>query len=152
MPGSRSVTITAVPLDKLDTKDLIVLKKQSCNSPERRSWTQALVSFQKYMPPPLPYFKVNIYPFFFAYLWSFCWPYYIVTLPKYFSFRLPPLNIPTGRPSDELDKNSQRMWFSENLSHWNGYSHFRSGLNWFRKYKKVLWKSNVSNLELNIFL
>ena len=38
--------------------------------------TQALVSFKKYMPPPLPYFKVNIYPFplphfasiFFAYL------------------------------------------------------------------------------------
>jgi hypothetical protein len=24
---------------------------------------QALVSFKKYMPPPLPYFKVNIYPF-----------------------------------------------------------------------------------------
>jgi hypothetical protein len=38
--------------------------------------TQALVSFKKYMPPPLPYFKVNICPFplphfasiFFAYL------------------------------------------------------------------------------------
>ena len=38
--------------------------------------TQALVSFKKYMPPTLPYFKVNIYPFplphfasiFFAYL------------------------------------------------------------------------------------
>jgi hypothetical protein len=37
--------------------------------------TQALVSFKKYMPPPLPYFKVNIYSFslphfasiFFAY-------------------------------------------------------------------------------------
>ena len=37
---------------------------------------QALVSFKKYMPPPLPYFKVSIYPFplphfasiFFAYL------------------------------------------------------------------------------------
>jgi hypothetical protein len=37
---------------------------------------QALVSFKKYMPPPLPYFKVNIclFPFlhfasiFFAYL------------------------------------------------------------------------------------
>jgi hypothetical protein len=37
---------------------------------------QALVSFKKYMPPPLPYFKVNIYPFplphftsiFFTYL------------------------------------------------------------------------------------
>jgi hypothetical protein len=25
--------------------------------------TQALVSLKKYMPPPLPYFKVNIYPF-----------------------------------------------------------------------------------------
>ena len=43
---------------------------------------QALVSFQKYMPPPLPYFKLNIYPFplphfasiFVAYLWSFRWP------------------------------------------------------------------------------
>jgi hypothetical protein len=40
------------------------------------SESQALVSFKKYMPPPLPYFKVNIYPFplphfasiFFAYL------------------------------------------------------------------------------------
>jgi hypothetical protein len=38
--------------------------------------SQALVSFKKYMPPPLPYFKVNICPFplphfasiFFAYL------------------------------------------------------------------------------------
>ena len=38
--------------------------------------TQALVSFKKYMPPPLPYFKVNICTFpvphfasiFFAYL------------------------------------------------------------------------------------
>ena len=64
---------------------------------------QALVSFKKYMPPPLPYFKVNICRFplphfasiFFAYLWSFRWPNYIVTLPRYFSFRLPHLNIPT---------------------------------------------------------
>jgi hypothetical protein len=40
------------------------------------SGPQALVSFKKYIPPPLPYFKVNIYPFplphfasiFFAYL------------------------------------------------------------------------------------
>ena len=47
--------------------------------------SQAFVSFKKYMPPPLPYFKVNIYPFplphfasiFFAYLWSFRWPNYI---------------------------------------------------------------------------
>jgi hypothetical protein len=40
------------------------------------SYTQALVSFKKYMPPPLPYFKVNIRPLplphfasiFFSYL------------------------------------------------------------------------------------
>jgi hypothetical protein len=56
------------------------------------------------------------------------------------SFRLPHLNIST--PSDELDKNSQRAWLSENLSHWNGYNHFRSGLNWFRTNKrKILRRS-----------
>ena len=68
--------------------------------------SQALVSFKKYMPPTLPYFKVNICPFplphfasiFFAYLWSFRWPNDIVTLPRYFSFRLSHLNIPTGPP------------------------------------------------------
>ena len=97
------------------------------------AWAQALVSLKKYMPPPLPYFKVNICPFplphfasiFFAYLWSFRWPNDIVTLPRYFSFRLPHLNIPTGRPSDEFDKNIQRKWLGENLIHWIGYSHFR---------------------------
>jgi hypothetical protein len=69
-------------------------------------------------PPPLPWFKVNICPLplphfasiFFAYLWSFRWPNYIVTLPRYFSFRLPHLNISTGTPSDELDKTIQRKW------------------------------------------
>ena len=99
-------------------------------------WSQALVSFKKYMPPLLPYFKVNSYPFplphfasiFFAYLWSFRWPNYIATLPRYFSFRLPHLDIPTGPPSDELDKNSQRTWLIKNLCHWNGYSHFRFAL------------------------
>ena len=56
------------------------------------------------MPPPLPYFKVNPFPFphfasiFSPYLWSFRWPNYIVTLPIYFSFRLPHLNIPIGPP------------------------------------------------------
>ena len=46
------------------------------NIAARDSETQAVVSFKKYMPSPLPYFKVNIYPFplphfasiFFAYL------------------------------------------------------------------------------------
>jgi hypothetical protein len=59
--------------------------------------SQALVSFKKYMPPPLPYFKVSICPLplphfasiCFPYLWSFRWPNYIDTLPRYFSFRLP---------------------------------------------------------------
>ena len=91
-------------------------------------------------PPPLPYFKVNIYPLplphfasiCFAYLWSFRWPNYIVTLPRYFSFRLPHLNINIGPPSDELDKNIQRKSHFLFFSHWNGYSHFRSVLNWFR--------------------
>jgi hypothetical protein len=68
------------------------------------------------MFPPLPYFKVNICPFplphfvsiYFAYLWTFRWPNYIVTIPRYFSFRLPHLNVPTGSPSKGLDKNIQR--------------------------------------------
>jgi hypothetical protein len=47
------------------------------------------------MPPPLPYFKVNICPLplphfasiFFAYLWSFRWLNYIVTgTPEIFLF------------------------------------------------------------------
>jgi hypothetical protein len=87
---------------------------------------------QKIYAPPLPYFKVNICHFplphfasiFFVYLWSFHWPNYIVTLPRYFSFRLPHLNIPTGPPSDELDKNIHRKSLRENLSHWNWYNHF----------------------------
>jgi hypothetical protein len=90
------------------------------------------------MPPPLPYFKVNICSLplphfasiFFAYLWSFRWPnYYIVTLPRYFSFRLPHLNINTGPPSDELDKNIQRKSHFPFFSHWNGYSHFNATFN-----------------------
>ena len=61
-------------------------------APPTAIYTQALVSFKKYMSPPLPYFKVNICPFplphfasiFFAYLWSFRWPNYIVTTPEIF--------------------------------------------------------------------
>ena len=104
------------------------------------------------MPPPLPYFKVNICPFplphfasiFFAYLWYFHWPNYIVTLPRYFSFRLPHLNIPTGPPSDELDTNIQRMSHGLLFNHWNGYSRFRSSLNWFRKFKNRCFKNQMS--------
>ena len=114
--------------------------------------SQALVSLKKCMPPPLPYFKVNIYSFplphfasiFFAYLLSLRWPNYIVTLPRYFSFRLPHLNIPTRPTSDELDKNSQRTWLSENLSHWNGYIHFRCALDFFICIRNSLDRSCVT--------
>jgi hypothetical protein len=71
-----------------------------------------------FAPSPL---RLNIFHLF----WSFRWPNYIATLPRYFSFRLPHLNISTGHPSDELDQNIQRKWLGENLSHWNGYNHFR---------------------------
>jgi hypothetical protein len=70
----------------------------------------------------------------FAYLWSFRWSNYIVTLPRYFSFRLPHLNIPTGPPSDELDKNIQRKSLRLFFNHWNGYSHIRSCLNHWNGY------------------
>ena len=36
---------------------------------------QALVSFKKYMPPPLPYFKVNICPFPLPHFASIFFPY-----------------------------------------------------------------------------
>jgi hypothetical protein len=42
------------------------------------------------------------------------------------------LNINVGPPSDELDKNIQQKSHFLFFSHWNGYSHFRSILNWFR--------------------
>ena len=107
-----------------------------CGELGRGGKAQALVSFKKYMPPLFRYFKVNIYPFplphfaslFFAYLWSFRWPNYIFTLPRYFSFRLPHLNIATVPPSNKLDKNSQRTWLIKHFSQWNGYSHFRFAL------------------------
>ena len=141
---SRRCFLTFLTLRRLFPHSHTMTSWQS-SSAQNISWnvasifyhrSHALVSFKKYMPPPLPYFKVNIYPFplshfasiFIAYLWSFRWPNYIVTLPRYFSFRLPHLNISTGPPSDKLDKNSQRMWFIKNFSQWNGYNHFRFAL------------------------
>ena len=60
----------------------------------------------------LPFSPSHFASIFFTYLWSFRWPNDIVTLTRYFSLRLPHLNIPTGPPSDELDKNiSERSLF-----------------------------------------
>jgi hypothetical protein len=50
------------------------------------------------------------------------------SFPRYYSFRLPHLNISTGPPSDKLDNNSQRMWLIKNFFQWNGYNHFRFAL------------------------
>ena len=118
------------------------------------SFAQALVSFKKCMPPPpppplLPYFKVNICPFSPSpqYFSLICDPFAdpIISLhSRYFSFRLPHLNISTGLSSDELDKNIQRTSLGLLFSHWNGYNHFRSGLNWFRKLKKRCFKNQMS--------
>jgi hypothetical protein len=78
---------------------LVQDKKIMCALPANACCTvyvncpQALVSFKKYIPPPLPYFKVNICPLLLPHL---RWPNYIVTLPRYFSFRLPHLNINIG--------------------------------------------------------
>jgi hypothetical protein len=57
-------------------------------------WDTGTCFIQKIYPSPLPYFKVNICPLplphfasiFFAYLWSFRWPNYILTLPEIFLF------------------------------------------------------------------
>jgi hypothetical protein len=95
-----------------------ISRREQNNRPYIPSYTQVLVSFKKYMlPPPLPYFKVYICLFplphfasiFFAYLWSFRWPNYIVTLPRYFSLQLPHLNIPTGPPSDKWTRISANV-------------------------------------------
>ena len=145
---SHNSTRNLKDINKIDIRRLSLFLSSNVKLREHRH----LFHSKNICPPPLPYFKVNIYPFplphfasiFFAYLWSFRWPNYIVTLPRYFSFQLPHLNISTGPPSDKLDKNSQRMWLIKNFSQWNGYNNFRSSLNWFRKFKKRCFKNQMS--------
>ena len=111
--------------------------------------THALVSFKKYMVPPLSYFKVNIYPsplhlnIFRLFVILLLTQLYRYT-PEIFLFSTAAFEYNYRAPSDKFDKNSQRTWLSENLSHWNGYSHFRSGLNLFRKFKKRCFKNQMS--------
>ena len=61
--------------------------------------------------------------------------------PEIFLFSTATFKYIYRAPSDELDKNSHRTWLSENLNHWNGYNHFRSGLNWFRKFLKICFNN-----------
>ena len=72
------------------------------------SWNTGTCFIQNMYAPSSSLLQGKHLLFFSAYLWSFRWPNYIVTLPRYFSFRLPHLNINTGPPSDKLDKNIQR--------------------------------------------
>jgi hypothetical protein len=84
--------------------------------------THALVSFKKYMVPPLPYFKVNIYPsplhlnIFRLFVILLLTQLYRYT-PEIFLFSTAAFEYNYRVPSDKFDKNSQRTWLSENLSH-----------------------------------
>ena len=49
--------------EKLATQGTQDKDEQNKNTTQYVLDTQALVSFKKYMPPPLPYFKVSIYSF-----------------------------------------------------------------------------------------
>ena len=119
--SSLETAITFEPIIRSNSNlNLICILWYKANVESLKKIHRHLFHSKKYMPPPLPYFKVNICPFplphfasiFFAYLWSFRWPNDIVILPRYFSLRLPHLNIPTWPPSDELDKNiSERSLF-----------------------------------------
>jgi hypothetical protein len=113
-------------------------------------WTTGTCFIQKiYAPPPLPYFKVNICPFqspsplrlnifrLFAYSLTKLYRY----TPEIFLFSTATFKY---TPSEELDKNIQRTSLGLLFSNWNEYSHFRSGLNWFWKFKKRCFKNQMS--------
>ena len=106
--------------------------------------TQALLLLKKYMissllqgkhlpfsPFPL---RPNIFLLFVILSLTQLYRY----TPEIFLFSTATFKYSYRAPSDELDKNIQRKSLGLLFSHWNGYSHFRSGLNWFRKLKKVL--------------
>ena len=103
-------------------------KKQSKKTIPRCSVGQGITGtcfIQKLYAPSSSLLQGKRLPFFPSPLrlfWSFRWPNDIVTLPRYFSFRLPHLNIPTWPPSDALDKNIQ--WASLGLlfRHLNGFA------------------------------
>ena len=93
-----------------------------------------------FSPSPLPHFA----SIFFAYLWFFRWPNYIVTLPRYFSFRLPHLNINTGPPSDELGRSGEGVkgrclpWTKEEAGAY---------IFWMKQVHVDIWLNKTSNLR-----
>ena len=131
--------------------DLLSIKRKG--DPKSRTFsctfnttkTQALVSFKKYMPPPLPYFKVNICPFPLPHFASIFFAYFVIlSLTQLYRYTLEIFLFTTATfkytyraPLRRIGQEYQRTYLVLFLRHWNGYSHFRSGLNWFRKLKRV---------------
>ena len=88
--------------------------------------TQALVSFKKYMPPPLPYFKVNICPLPLPHFASIFFRLFVILsltqlyryTPEIVLFSTDTFKYKYRPPSDELDKNIQRKSHFLFFSHW----------------------------------
>jgi hypothetical protein len=81
-----------------------------------------LVSFTNYIPPPLPYFKVNIYPLPPSPLRLNMFRLFVIlSLTQLYRYTLEICLFSTATCkyiySVELDNNSQRAWLSENLNH-----------------------------------
>jgi hypothetical protein len=90
-----------------------------------------------FSPSPL---RLNIFRLFVILSLTLLYRY----TPEIFPFSTDTFKYIYRAPSDKLDKNSQRMWLIENFSQWNGYNHFRSGLNRFKKIKKRWFKNQMS--------
>ena len=72
--------------------------------------------------------------------------------PEIFLFSTATFKYTYRAPSDELDKNIQRKSLRLFVNHWNGYSHFRSCLNWFNQ-MSVIWSwTYFYNLHWNNYL
>ena len=79
-----------------------------------------------FSPSPLP---LNIFLLFVILSLTQLYRY----TPEIFLFSTATFKYTYRAPSDELDKNIQRTSLGLLFNYWNGYNHFRSGLNWFRK-------------------
>jgi hypothetical protein len=136
-------------LSKIYQCQLKTTKKQSKKTIPRCSVGQCITGtcfIQKLYAPSSSLLQGKHLPFSpspLRLLWSFRWPNDIVTLPRYFSLRLPHLNIPTGPPHTNWTRISANVacFIFRSLKR---IHHFRSGLNWFRKLKKECFKNLIS--------
>jgi hypothetical protein len=115
---------------------IIIIKKNFNKKCRKGILPQARVSFNKYMPPSssllqgkhLPFssspLRLNIFRLFVILSLTQLYRY----TPEIFLFSTATFKYTYRAPSDELDKNIQRMSHFLLLIHWNGYSHFRFAL------------------------